>query len=382
MTFVDLRDIFNFVFDSVNNALRVNVVAGSGGGGGAVTVADGADVALGTTTDPSAIGDVNGTVIAHLRGISEQIEEVTTGTNVNVAGAVTVSNFPATQPVSGIVAVSNFPATQPVSGTVTANQGAQAASGGLAGSWFVQGPTGVGGPIAARPFQMAGENSGNVALLHISSIGSVIADQGIQGAGGTASWQVQGPVASGAAGNATNPVLMGGVDPSNNNAFFVGVAAISDNQNLNSREVVVISAQKACNSIAANSTNFDSVRNNVDATLLASASRTTTQTSADIVTYNLQAITVTLNMTNVGTGSVTVSINGKDPASGVYYNLLTGAPNTTNGANTYFVDPAIPGVANVNAQRRLPRIIQIVVTANNANPATYSEGYTLHSPGG
>ena len=32
--------------------------------------------------------------------------------------SVSVSNFPATQPVSGTVAVSNFPATQPVSGTV------------------------------------------------------------------------------------------------------------------------------------------------------------------------------------------------------------------------------------------------------------------------
>lgn len=41
---------------------------------------------------------------------------------------VSVSNFPATQPVSGTVAVSNFPATQPVSGTVTANQGTGAAA--------------------------------------------------------------------------------------------------------------------------------------------------------------------------------------------------------------------------------------------------------------
>ncbi len=36
-----------------------------------------------------------------------------------ITGAVSVSNFPATQPVSGTVAVSNLPATQPVSGTVS-----------------------------------------------------------------------------------------------------------------------------------------------------------------------------------------------------------------------------------------------------------------------
>ena len=35
-----------------------------------------------------------------------------------VSGSVSVSNLPATQPVSGSVSVSNFPATQPVSGTV------------------------------------------------------------------------------------------------------------------------------------------------------------------------------------------------------------------------------------------------------------------------
>lgn len=40
--------------------------------------------------------------------------------NVGITGtpAVTVSNFPATQPVSGSVSISNFPVTQPVSGTI------------------------------------------------------------------------------------------------------------------------------------------------------------------------------------------------------------------------------------------------------------------------
>jgi hypothetical protein len=131
-----------------------------------------------------------------------------------------------------------------------------------------------------------------------------------------------------------------------------------------------------------NGTNFDRHRNTLDVTLLASASRTTTQTSADITTYNCNAITVILDMTTVGTGSVTVTIDGKDPASGKYYNLLTGVAIITNSTNVYFVDPAIVAAANVNAQRRLPRIIRIVVTANNANAATYSVGYTLQSPGG
>ena len=51
---------------------------------------------------------------------------------------VSVSNFPATQPVSGSVSVSNFPATQTVAGAVTANAGT--------GTFAVSavGPSGIG----------------------------------------------------------------------------------------------------------------------------------------------------------------------------------------------------------------------------------------------
>ncbi len=42
------------------------------------------------------------------------------GGTIDASGsAVSVTNFPAVQPVSGAVSVSNFPATQPVSGTVS-----------------------------------------------------------------------------------------------------------------------------------------------------------------------------------------------------------------------------------------------------------------------
>lgn len=71
-----------------------------------------------------------------LNGISNPVSVLQSGTwtntvtqataanlNATVVGSVSVSNFPATQPISGSVSVSNFPATQPVSGTVTANAG-------------------------------------------------------------------------------------------------------------------------------------------------------------------------------------------------------------------------------------------------------------------
>lgn len=113
-------------------------------------------------------------------------------------------------------------------------------------------------------------------------------------------------------------------------------------------------------------------------TLLASAARTTTQTSADIQNpFGAAFLTVILDATVIGTGSVTVTINGKDPASGKYYLLLTGAAVVTNSTNIYHVGPALPVTTNVSANAHIPAVFQVVVTANNANSATYSVGYNI-----
>ena len=112
-------------------------------------------------------------------------------------------------------------------------------------------------------------------------------------------------------------------------------------------------------------------------TWLASASRTTTQTSADIDTSNFQNLIVTVVTTVIGTGSITLTINAKDPASGTYRLLLAGVPITTNTTNVYKVTRNLAAVANVSALDDLPEFIQLVMTANNANAATYSVGYDL-----
>lgn len=126
-----------------------------------------------------------------------------------------------------------------------------------------------------------------------------------------------------------------------------------------------------------NGTTWDRKRAHGAYTLLASASRTTTQVSADIVVYNERYLDLILDMTVVGTGSVTVLIEGKDPASGKYYTLLAGAAVITNSTNVYRIGPTLVAAANAVAQFALPRTIRITVTANNANAATYSVGYNL-----
>lgn len=113
---------------------------------------------------------------------------------------------------------------------------------------------------------------------------------------------------------------------------------------------------------------------------LTSAARTTTQTGADIINdTNTSSLAVVLDVTaNAGgLGSVTVLIEGKDKTSGKYFTLLSGAAVTTVSTNRYTVGPWINSVANVNAQTYIPTLFRISVTADNANPVTYSVGYVL-----
>lgn len=114
------------------------------------------------------------------------------------------------------------------------------------------------------------------------------------------------------------------------------------------------------------------------AVLLDSGARTTTQTLADQQnTVGDGVLNVVLDMTTVGTGSVTLTIDGKDIASGKYYNILTGAAVATNSTNVYKVGRGLTASANAVVNDVVPAYWRVKVTANNANSATYSVGYSL-----
>lgn len=89
----------------------IAVVPATGGGGFPVSVADGSDVAEGSTTDAAIQGDTAGTVNAHLRGLTKA-----TGTN---GDAAVVTN--ATGTILGFLRgiVTLLAATLTVQGTVT-----------------------------------------------------------------------------------------------------------------------------------------------------------------------------------------------------------------------------------------------------------------------
>lgn len=120
-----------------------------------------------------------------------------------------------------------------------------------------------------------------------------------------------------------------------------------------------------------------------DVTYLASVGRTTTQTQADQTNWRYRGITVVLDVTAQSGGSITLEIDYKDPASGKYIALLTGAAVTTVSTTVYRVYPGM-GVEPVGATTgttssadNLGKVWRIKVTANNGSSITYSVGYTL-----
>jgi hypothetical protein len=107
------------------------------------------------------------------------------------------------------------------------------------------------------------------------------------------------------------------------------------------------------------------------------AAVTSTQTGATQTNAGFRGVIVVLDMTVVGTGSVTLTIQGEDTVSGKFYTLLAGAAVITNSTNVYTVYPGVPVSANVSANSPLPRTWRVLVTANNANATTYTVGASL-----
>lgn len=166
----------------------------------------------------------------------------------------------------------------------------------------------------------------------------------------------------------TNGILGGALFGSNMNALQM--AGNLGDANNGSGQLAVTEWQY-------NGTTYDRRNGNSNITVLTSGARTTTQTSSDLTNYNSKGLKVVLDMTNVGTGNVTLTINGKDSISGKYYPILTGAAVSTNSTNVYTVYPGVTVAANAAVSDVIPRTYQVVVTANNANSATYSVGASV-----
>ena len=108
--------------------------------------------------------------------------------------------------------------------------------------------------------------------------------------------------------------------------------------------------------------------------VVAGIGATASQNSPDLLNPYGRGVKVVVNTTAIGTGSITVAVQAKDPGSGVYVTLLASAVIITNVVTVLTVYPGIAVTANVSARDVLPRQWRVSVTANNANPANYSVG--------
>jgi hypothetical protein len=114
---------------------------------------------------------------------------------------------------------------------------------------------------------------------------------------------------------------------------------------------------------------------NASGTLVASAAFTATQNSQDMSNTNLIGAHVIIDVTAITTGTLTPKIQGKDPASGKYYDLLVGAAISGTGTTVIKVYPGILASGSVAAQDILPAVWRVVLTKSDSSSWTYSVGY-------
>ncbi|MCK5605280.1 hypothetical protein KAR91_25535 [Candidatus Pacearchaeota archaeon] len=117
--------------------------------------------------------------------------------------------------------------------------------------------------------------------------------------------------------------------------------------------------------------------NNFNQIALASAARTATTNSDDQTNSRHKGCHIIIDVTVDGGGSLTPKIQGKDPLSGKYYDILVGSAISAVGTTILKVYPGLTASANSIENDIVPSKFRIVVTAGDANSMTYSVGVNL-----
>lgn len=117
--------------------------------------------------------------------------------------------------------------------------------------------------------------------------------------------------------------------------------------------------------------NFDQESNHDKAALLTLAAQTTSVNGADQTNINGRGVQVGVNITALtGTApTLTITIQGKDAASGVYYNLLQSAAITATGFTLLTLYPGAAATANVSAPQVLPATWRVIAAIAGTTPA-------------
>lgn len=110
-------------------------------------------------------------------------------------------------------------------------------------------------------------------------------------------------------------------------------------------------------------------------TVFPSAARTATEDSSDVTNEHGIGCVVIIDVTAAsGTPSVVFKIQGKDPVSGKYYDILDSAAITGVETAVLRVWPAMAPSANAKEDDILPRTWRVRAEHADASSVTYSVG--------
>ena len=114
---------------------------------------------------------------------------------------------------------------------------------------------------------------------------------------------------------------------------------------------------------------------NTDITLLISAARTATLDTAEQTNTHGRGCHVIINVTSItDTPSVVPKIQGRDPASGEWYDLLPGVAIIATGMTVLKVYPGIATIVNAAASDILPAHWRVRLEHADVDSITYSVG--------
>jgi hypothetical protein len=117
---------------------------------------------------------------------------------------------------------------------------------------------------------------------------------------------------------------------------------------------------------------------NKGGTLFASQAQTAaTLNSADIVNNAGRSGIVAIDVTARTSGTYTFTIQGKDPASGKYFTVLTSAGIASVTTVILRVGPALTAAANLVANDNLPMVWRLQAVGTSTPVMTFSAGYLV-----
>lgn len=118
----------------------------------------------------------------------------------------------------------------------------------------------------------------------------------------------------------------------------------------------------------------------INITVLPSAARTELVTGADLTNPDGKGIIITIDVTlDPALASITFTVQGKDPLSGKYYNILVSAAISAVSTTILRIYPGLVAVANLTVNDLLPTTWRVNVAVADTDSMTYSVGAEIMS---